>query len=246
MRPPVALAAAVVICGAAFVMKTGGETLVQEAAVATRSVSGDTGSPTSAEGRTSPPAARRSEPPEDPATGPSSPGSARSVAPDDVVPPPLGDAGLERAAPREPLSQLGLALPPKPRVEEDGGTILYRPVATGSARFEAMGRSVAVAGTENVVPDERCTYEGTEWGCGIRARTAFRYFIRGRALTCALPPEAEKDVAADCRIGSQDVGAWLVTNGWARAAPGGPYAEAEKRAREAGRGIFGPPPETVE
>ncbi len=125
-----------------------------------------------------------------------------------------------------------------------GGSILYRPVVTGSARFKAMGRTVAVAGTENVMPDERCTYEGTEWACGMRARTAFRYFIRGRAVACALPADAGKDIVADCRIGSQDVGAWLVMNGWARAALGGPYAEAEKQAREAKRGIFGPPPET--
>jgi endonuclease YncB( thermonuclease family) len=246
MRPAVALAAVVMICGAAFVMKTGGQALVQQATVTARDVSEDIGSLSSTESRTLPPAVTRSEPPVSLAPGPSSAGSARSVAPDDIVPPPLGDAGLERAEPREPLSQLSLALPPKPRVEEDGGTILFRPVATGSARFEAMGRSVAVAGTENVVPDERCTYEGTEWGCGIRARTAFRYFIRGRALNCTLPPDAEKDVVADCRIGSQDVGAWLVTNGWARAAPGGPYAEAEKQAREARRGIFGPPPAAVE
>jgi endonuclease YncB( thermonuclease family) len=105
-----------------------------------------------------------------------------------------------------------------------------------------MDHVVAVAGVENVELDERCSYEGQDWDCGVHARTAFRAFIRGRAITCDLGPDAPKAVVADCRIGAQDVGGWLVANGWARARPGGPYADAEKKAREAKLGIFGPPP----
>lgn len=245
MRPAVALAAVVLIGAAAVVMKAGGRTLPPERSVAPAAVSKGAG-PTTPAGTASPPAVLQ---PEAAATrGEPATGSARSVAPAVVVPPPLDGATLERAEPREPLSKLSLALPPEPVSPADWeGTILYRPVATGSARFDAMGRSVAVAGTENVAPDERCTYADTDWACGIRARTAFRSFIRGRAVVCAVPPDAERDIiVADCRIGKQQVGAWLVTNGWARAAPGGPYADAEKQAREAKRGIFGPPPEALE
>lgn len=248
MRPAVALAAVAMIGGAAFVIKIGGQRLAPEAAVATRAVAEDSASTARAGNSEGIPAssATRTDTSKAPAPEPSTSDPAWSVAQDEIVPAPLGSDTLERAEPREPLSQLSLALPPKPAVEEDGGTMLYRPVATGSARFDAMGRTVAVAGAENVASDERCSYEGTDWACGIRARTAFRYFIRGRAVTCVVPPDAEKEIVADCRIGTQDVGAWLVTNGWARATPGGPYAEAEKQAREAKRGIFGPPPETAE
>lgn len=245
MRPAVALAAVAMIGAAAVLMKIGGQSLVREPATGTRAVDEATGSTTPADSGEKTPGSRP-EPLKPPTAGSSSSASTRGVAPGEIAPPPLGDGTLERAEPREPLSQLSLALPPKPAVQGDGGTILYRPVATGSARFDAMGRTVVVAGTENVVPDERCTYEGAEWDCGIRARTAFRYFIRGRAVTCMVPPDADKEFVADCRIGKQDIGAWLVTNGWARAAPGGPYAEAEKQAREARRGIFGPPPEAAE
>lgn len=228
MRANVAIAALVMIGGAAVVMRIGGEKLAGEAAVSVRSA--EQGSPRSGVGKARPPDAPKPSPPRPP-SGPS--------ASDDAVP-------LERVEPREPLSQLSLALPPKPPTKEEGGTILYRPVATGSARFESMGRVVGVAGTESIDPGERCTFDGAEWPCGIRARTAFRYFIRGRAISCDVPPEAGTDIVVDCWIGTQDIGAWLVANGWARAAPGGPYAEAEKQAREARRGIFGPPPKTEE
>ncbi|BCH27285.1 thermonuclease family protein [Mesorhizobium sp. L-8-3] len=234
MRAYVAIAALVMIGGAAVVMKIGGERLAREAAVSTPAIE-----------RVAAPSGASKDP--GPGTRRSEPSRPFVQSPDAASPAAASDAApYERVEPRAPLSQLSLALPPKPPVDEDGGTILYRPVATGSARFEAMGRVVDVAGTESVDLRERCTFEGAEWPCGVRARTAFRYFIRGRAISCDVPPEAGTDIVAGCRIGAQDVGAWLVTNGWARAAPGGPYAEAEKQAREARRGIFGPPPKTEE
>lgn len=176
---------------------------------------------------------------------PPRPGPARPVSPAIVAPPPLDTEILERVEPREPLSDIGLAMPPKPvRPDDWEGTVLYRPVATGSAMFEAMGRTVAISGVANVAPDQVCTFEGREWACGIRARTAFRLFVRGRALVCAVPPEAEKDlIVAECRIGKQNVGAWLVENGWAEALADGPYAEAGAQAKSDKKGMFGPPPD---
>ncbi|WP_367117475.1 thermonuclease family protein, partial [Mesorhizobium sp.] len=74
-------------------------------------------------------------------------------------------------------------------------------------------------------------------------RTAFRAFLRGRAVVCTVPPEGGRDlITAECRVGNQDVGQWLIENGWARAAKGGPYVEAGDKARMARKGIFGPAP----
>jgi endonuclease YncB( thermonuclease family) len=169
---------------------------------------------------------------------------ARPVAPGTVPPPQVDTSALQRAAPRDPLSPLGQALPPPPPKPDDwGGTILYRPVATASARFEAKGYKVAIAGTESIDPAQTCTSGGVEWQCGIHARTAVRLWLRGRALSCQLPPEADREfIVANCRLGKQDVGAWLVSNGWARAVAGGPYAAAEQKARKAKAGIFGTDP----
>lgn len=175
---------------------------------------------------------------------PSSP-SARFVSPS-IVAPLLEHETLVRAEPRDPLSTLGQAQPPRKK-EREGGSLLYRPVATGSATFEAMGYRLAIAGTDSVDPGAICNHDGASWPCGIHARTAVRLWLRGRALACDMPPEASDDqlLVVGCRIGKQDVGAWLVANGWAHAAKGGPYAEAEAAARAAGLGIFGAPPAAV-
>ncbi|WP_183096966.1 thermonuclease family protein [Mesorhizobium sp. YM1C-6-2] len=173
---------------------------------------------------------------------------SRTIDPTVIAPPELA-AGEEllREAPREPLSQLSLALPPPPPPKNPwAGKPLFRPVALESAVFESGGHTIAIDGVESVALDESCTYEGTSWPCGVRARTAFRFWLRGRALVCQIP-EAEQDkevMRASCRLAKQDVGAWLVSNGWALATPGGPYVQAEETARAARMGIFGAPPDT--
>lgn len=163
---------------------------------------------------------------------------ARAVGDDLIALPDVRPESLVREAPRDPLSALGQALPPPPPQV----TVFYRPVATASATFEAMGYTLAIAGTQGLEPDETCTSAGVSWPCGMRARTAVRLWLRGRALNCQPPPADKKQVVVSCQLGKQDVGAWLVANGWARAVEGGPYAEAQRKARQAGVGIFGAPP----
>lgn len=178
--------------------------------------------------------------------GPAKPtGASRMVEPAVIAPPDLAGEQLQREAPREPLSKLSLALPPMPEMKNDwAGTPFFRPLAVESAVFESGGRTIALAGVESVPLAESCDYEGTSWPCGVRARTAFRLWLRGRALVCQLPDEEREVTTARCRLAKQDAGSWLVSNGWARAAPDGPYVQAEEKAREAKMGIFGAPPDT--
>lgn len=172
--------------------------------------------------------------------------SSRLVAPAEVAPPPLQPSELERLPPREPLSPLAQARPPKPVSPDDWkGTTLFQPVATSAGAIEAKGHSIVVAGIDPVAPDETCEENGRSWPCGARARAAFRAMLRGRAVTCTIPPEAERAaIVAPCRVGKTDIGAWLVENGWARARADGPYADAGSAARDGRRGIFGAPPNT--
>ncbi|TIV87690.1 MAG: thermonuclease family protein, partial [Mesorhizobium sp.] len=172
---------------------------------------------------------------------------SRAIDPDVVAPPELSDQELERVEPRAPLSDLALAGPPKPpKTKMPGdwnGTKLFQPVATAAGLIEAKGYAVSVSGVDAVKTDETCSDQGQTWACGTRARTAFRAFLRGRAVACAVPPEGGRDtISAECHIGNQDIGQWLVENGWARAAQGGPYVEAENKARSGKKGIFGPAP----
>ncbi|MDQ6437415.1 thermonuclease family protein [Mesorhizobium sp. LHD-90] len=154
--------------------------------------------------------------------------------------------GLERIEPRAALSEIGQALPPKPKMPDEWkGTRLFQPVATAAGLLEAKGYKIAVAGVEPVMPDETCVSSGRAWPCGARARAAFRAWLRGRSVTCTVPPEADREtIVAACLVGKEDAAAWLVENGWARAAPAGDYAALGEVAAQARKGIFGPPPST--
>ena len=168
---------------------------------------------------------------------------ARMIAQDMIAPPQLDPDQIERVEARPPLSDLGLAVPPKTPMPDDWREVLlFRPIATSSATFEAMGRTLAISGIQSIEPDRICSFHDAAWPCGQRARAAFNSWLRGRALSCFVPPETERfAVATPCRLGRQDAGAWLVSNGWATALPNGIYGKAEATARRAGMGIFGPP-----
>lgn len=156
-----------------------------------------------------------------------------------------GDASsgtLERVAPRGPLSELALANRPKPKAWKDAP--LFQPVAPAAGEIEAEGFSIVLSGLEVTQPDASCADDaGRQWACGLRARTAFRAFLRNRAVTCTEPEAHSGPPVAQCRVGGEDIGQWLVENGWARAEAGGPYADLGRKAQEAKKGIFGPAPD---
>ncbi|WP_454590305.1 thermonuclease family protein [Mesorhizobium sp. ArgA1] len=170
-------------------------------------------------------------------------GRARKIAQDLIAPPQLDPAQIERAEPRPPLGDLGLAAPAGMGMPKDWPEVLlYQPVATSSATFESMGRKVVISGVQGIDLDKTCSFRDVAWPCGQRARAAFNSWLRGRALKCVVPPEIDRfAIAAPCNLGKQDVGAWLVSNGWATALASGIYGKAEAVAKDAEMGIFGPP-----
>lgn len=170
-------------------------------------------------------------------------GPARRIAESLIAPPPIDPSEIERVEARPPLGELGLAVRPRTPMPKDWReTLLYRPIATSSATFESMGWKVVISGAQDIDVNQTCSFRDEAWPCGQRARAAFNAWLRGRALNCFLPPDVERfAIAAPCRLGKQDVGAWLVANGWAMALPGGIYGKAEAIARNAGMGVFGPP-----
>ncbi|GHD16660.1 thermonuclease family protein [Tianweitania populi] len=121
--------------------------------------------------------------------------------------------------------------------------LLYRPTASAAGRIEAQGYQIAISGIEPVDPGESCGEGANAWPCGTAARTQFRQLLRGRALTCTVPDAAPAEpVETACSVGGEDVGTWLVAQGWARASEGGALADAGDQARDAGRGIYGSKP----
>jgi endonuclease YncB( thermonuclease family) len=187
------------------------------------------------------------------ATAPSSrpgppPAKSRSIEPLVVAPPQLDGVELERVAPRQPLSDLALAEPPKPKLSGDWkGTTLFRPFASSAGVVAAQRYSVAIAGIDVVKSDETCHDNGKAWTCGAHALGAFRAFLRGLAVVCAIPADKDRgEFTVRCRSGKKDVGEWLVENGWARAEKGSPYEEAGEKARSLRKGIYGAAPENAD
>lgn len=180
--------------------------------------------------------------------------AAEDVAPSPPVEEPEATANaqppaveLERLPARAPLSDLAApqkpAPPPTKMPDEWKSTRLFKPVASSAGTIEAQGYRIALAGVQPVATDEKCTIKGKEWPCGLQARTAFRSWLRGRAIACVVPPEPDQQLlVAECQVGKTDLSEWLVSNGWAKAAPEGPYAEAGRKASEARKGIYGEAP----
>lgn len=155
--------------------------------------------------------------------------------------------GFERVAPRPPLSELAAPQEPKPpkAVPPDRwrSTRLFNPVASGAGVVEAQGYRVALAGIEPLGIDANCNYAGRQWPCGVQARTAFRAWLRARAISCKVPPEPDRTlISAECMVGKEDPAQWLAENGWAKPVADGAYAAFGKKAQEGRRGMFGPPP----
>ncbi|KAB2717341.1 thermonuclease family protein [Brucella intermedia] len=182
-------------------------------------------------------------------------GQASAAAETDKPSDQADDGGMEREAPRPPLSDLGLAStpkppePPAPATAVDAGEqmqLLQRPVAVAAGRLESQGRTIDLQGIEIVPVEQTCQpASGESWPCGMQARTAFRQWLRSRAVMCRLPEnDSGAAVATECTLGNEDAAAWLVANGWAKAIPGGAYEEAGRKAVEARLGIFGNKPDT--
>jgi len=118
--------------------------------------------------------------------------------------------------------------------------LFARPIAVDSATLRIGEITVRIAGVDPIAPEARCADGPQSWPCGARARTAFRGWLRGRSVLCGIPGEEVRAVSltVPCLLGEQDVGAWLVRNGWATASPDSRYAEDEAAARQARAGVW--------
>jgi endonuclease YncB( thermonuclease family) len=162
---------------------------------------------------------------------------------------------LERLPPRTPLGQSSAKASTKPSPKSAGTesataavapterkeTVLYQPVATAAGVLDAAGYHINLADIDPVAKDETCPRSGGgAWPCGLVARTAFRAWLRGRAMTCNVPA-AKGAVITSCTVGDDDPALWLVENGWARS-DDPRYRDAVDKAKDGKRGMFGGPP----
>ncbi|MBB4183848.1 thermonuclease family protein [Sinorhizobium terangae] len=162
---------------------------------------------------------------------------ARTIEPQLFAVPQDGIAQpLERIAPRPPLSE--------PKEKPAATTIVYqRPVALAAGLIRSGETTVQLKdiGPENA--EKTCERNGRSWPCGMVARTAFRNFLRARALVCDQPEESsKKTVTTACKVGNENPAEWLVSNGWATPLPGSPLEAKAEAARSAKLGFYGDDP----
>ena len=115
--------------------------------------------------------------------------------------------------------------------------------------IEIAGERIRIWGVDAPESGQTCVRGGQEWRCGQRSALALSSWIGPRALACMEQDRDRYDRSvANCSVGSQDVGEWLVRQGWAieyTQYSDGRYQVAEQAARGAGLGVhagsFTPP-----
>lgn len=130
--------------------------------------------------------------------------ATRDVTPPGITPGPSGSSPLIR----EPAPPA----PPKP----PRWRRFHLPKTTDAATFRVDNRTIRIAGVAAPNPDASCRQtSGGEWPCGRTALYSFRMFLRGRAVECFFPSaDTAVEITAPCRVGSTDLGLWLLSQGW--------------------------------
>ena len=169
---------------------------------------------------------------------PTTENAARAIEPQQFgLPDTVTSAPLERVEPRAPLSE------PKKEAKAAGPTVLYRPVAVAAGVIQFDKLTLQIDGIEPEQAERTCESGGKSWPCGIVARTAFRNFLRARAVSCDLPEgDSGPSATASCTLGGQDLATWLVDNGWATPVPGSTLEKRADAARQAKLGFYGDDP----
>jgi endonuclease YncB( thermonuclease family) len=163
------------------------------------------------------------------------------------TPPPAANATAETAASSparsaaQPVDKPSAKAPPVPAAP--AFQVIAKPAVVAAGVLETTRGRVTLKDITPLEAVTRCGEGASAWPCGQLAVTQLRRLLRGRSVNCEIPdPGWEGAVVARCMLGEQDVAAWLVQNGWARANLGSAYAGAGEAAEAAGRGMFGRDP----
>lgn len=140
----------------------------------------------------------------------------------------------------------GLLVPAPPaRAQLGSAEIRGRaPQVVDPGLLDFAGRPVYLYGLRGPHPEETCPLGGGTWACGQEARWAARHRIADHWVECVVRAQGSRgEVFAVCYlggVGGPELNAWLVEQGWARAARdySQAYAGAEDSARAAGRGLW--------
>jgi endonuclease YncB( thermonuclease family) len=132
--------------------------------------------------------------------------------------------------------------PPRPAMPV-GETLAGRAKVVDGDSLEVAGERIRLFGIDAPESRQQCqSVAGRPYACGRAATRALDAAIGGRAVSCTLlsHDRYNRDVAI-CTAGGRDLGETMVRAGHATELPqhsGGRYAQAERAAREAKRGVW--------
>jgi len=137
----------------------------------------------------------------------------------ELVPPPSRDVTPPGMTPGPKVTGPLYRIPtPPPPPEPPRWRRFFLPRTIDASTFVTKDNlTIRVYGITAPPLDETCRRaDGEAWPCGRTALFSLRMFLHGRAVECLLPPldDIERAVAP-CRVGSTDLGEWLLRQGWA-------------------------------
>lgn len=108
--------------------------------------------------------------------------------------------------------------------------------------LEVQGQEIRLLGIDAPEPAQTCwNAAGESWPCGQEATLVLATKLGGVNVTCnGMRRDREERLIAVCRVGKENLNAWLVAEGWALAyrSQSMAYVSAEEAAREAARGLW--------
>lgn len=112
---------------------------------------------------------------------------------------------------------------------------------------------IRLLGIDAPEPEQNCRREGPDlvttvnpvtWPCGLAAGAALDDLVKGKRVDCDLNGNHSYGRALGrCRIGATDLGAWMVSHGWAVVDPRfeQTYLPQQAEAKAARRGVWAGP-----
>ncbi|SMH47300.1 thermonuclease family protein [Mesorhizobium australicum] len=112
-----------------------------------------------------------------------------------------------------------------------------RAVVNDGDTITLAGERIRLRGIDAPEYDQTCTRAGASYPCGRQSRRELERLVAGRSVACEGWERDKYDrLLAVCRAGDIDLNRRLVEEGWAIAY--GDYADAERAARAAAKGIW--------
>ena len=129
----------------------------------------------------------------------------------------------------------------QPAVQSAAPPLTGRASVIDGDTLEIDGQRIRLFGIDAPEASQTCTIGGRSYRCGQEAALALSEFTGQRPVACE-----QRDVdrygriVAVCRLGGEDVGAWMVSQGWALAYDrySCTYDDEELAARANKRGIW--------